>query len=180
MTLGMARRVAGDLAGGLTGPRVRAAARGIRRLLGVSGIGLADLSGTVEWAGHSPSGVDTTSLVETVLHTEVRAGRLPVVALPLHVRDELEGVLVVAGARRMSPVREVADWVSSALERTRLDALADQAAQLELRALRAEISPLRVQRVDRHRVAGAVGPGPVAGADAGLRGLHAVQLGPPW
>jgi two-component system LytT family sensor kinase len=141
MTLGMARRVAGDLAGGLTGPRVRAAARGIRRLLGVTGIGLADLSGTVEWAGHSPAGVDTTSLVETVMHTEVRAGRLPVVALPLHVRDELEGVLVVAGARRMSPVREVADWVSSALERTRLDSLADQAAQLELRALRAEISP---------------------------------------
>lgn len=140
-TLGMARRVAGDLAGGLSGPRVRAAARGIRRLLGVSAIGLADLSGTVEWAGSSPPGVDVGALVDNVLHNEVKAGRLPVVALPLHVRDELVGVLVVVGARRMSSVREVADWVSSALERTRLDALADQAAQAELRALRAEISP---------------------------------------
>jgi two-component system LytT family sensor kinase len=140
-TLGVARRVAGDLAGGLSGPRVRAAARGIRRLLGVDGIGLADLSGTVEWAGHSPSGVDTTALVESVLHNEVRAGRLPVVAVPLHTRDELSGVLVVAGATRMGAVREVADWISDALERTRLDALADQAAQAELRALRAEISP---------------------------------------
>ncbi|TCO48884.1 sensor histidine kinase [Actinocrispum wychmicini] len=138
VTLGTARRIAGDLAGGLSGPRVRAAARGIRRLLGVAGIGLADLTGTVEWAGSPPSDVDIAALVEDVLHREVKAGRPPVVALPLLVRDELAGVLVVAGAHRMSAVREVADWVSSALERTRLDALADQA---ELRALRAEISP---------------------------------------
>ncbi len=138
-TLAVARRVAADLAGGLSGPRVRAAARGIRRLLSVTAVGLADLSGNVEWAGAEPEGA--AALVDSALHNEVRAGRLPVVALPLHVRDELAGALVVCGARRMSPVREVADWVSSALERTRLDALADQAAAAELRALRAEISP---------------------------------------
>jgi two-component system LytT family sensor kinase len=138
-TLAVARRVAADLAGGLSGPRVRAAARGIRRLLGADAVGLADLPGTVEWAGQPPDGV--AALVDNVLHNEVKAGRLPVVALPLQVRDELAGVLVVSGARRLSAVREVADWVSSALERTRLDALADQAAAAELRALRAEISP---------------------------------------
>jgi two-component system LytT family sensor kinase len=140
-TLGLARRVADDLAGGLSGPRVRAAARGIRRLLGVDGVGLANLSGRLVWAGRSPAGVDTGALVEDVLHRETKVGRLPVVAVPLHMRDEPAGVLVVSGARRMSGVREVADWIDDALERTRLEGLAEQAAQAELRALRAEISP---------------------------------------
>ncbi|MBE1462927.1 sensor histidine kinase [Kibdelosporangium phytohabitans] len=140
-TLGVARRVAGDVAGGLSGPRVRAAVRGVRRLLDADGAGLADLTGRLEWVGQTPSGVDVMSLVEDVLHRETKAGRLPTVALPLHARDELSGVLVVAGASRMGPVRDVADWISDALERTRLEAMADQAAQAELRALRAEISP---------------------------------------
>jgi two-component system, LytTR family, sensor kinase len=141
VTLGVARRVANELAGGLAGPRVRAAARGIRRLLGVDGVGVADLAGNIEWAGQPPDYVDTGALVDNVLHSETKAGRLPVVAVPLHSRDELAGVLVVSGATKMAAVREVADWVSDALERTRLEGLADQAAQAELRALRAEISP---------------------------------------
>ncbi|HEY0640917.1 MAG TPA: histidine kinase, partial [Pseudonocardiaceae bacterium] len=62
-------------------------------------------------------------------------------ALPLHVHGELAGVLLVAGAVRPAAVREVAAWVTEALERGRLEASADAAAQAELRALRAEISP---------------------------------------
>jgi two-component system LytT family sensor kinase len=137
-TLGVARRVAGELAGGLSGPRLRAAVRGVRRLLGVDGVGLADLSGQLEWVGPD---VDTAVLVDNVLHSETRAGRLPTVAVPLYARDELAGVLVVSGASRMAPVREIADWIGDALERNRLESLADQAAAAELRALRAEISP---------------------------------------
>ncbi|SMD21676.1 sensor histidine kinase [Kibdelosporangium aridum] len=139
--LGVARRVADDLAGGLSGPRVRAAARGVRRLLEVDGVGLADLSGRLVWVGQAPTGVDVMALVEDVLHSETKAGRLPTVAQPLHARDELAGVLVVAGASRMSPVRQMADWISDALERSRLEAIADQVAQSELENLRAEISP---------------------------------------
>jgi two-component system LytT family sensor kinase len=63
------------------------------------------------------------------------------VALPLHVFDELVGVLVVVGAAKRSAIREATAWVVEALERGRLEASAEQAAQAELRALRAEISP---------------------------------------
>jgi two-component system LytT family sensor kinase len=61
--------------------------------------------------------------------------------LPLHVRDELCGVLVVAGRAARGAVREVAAWIVEALERGQLEASAELAAQAELRALRAEISP---------------------------------------
>src|SRR3712207_2344901 len=104
-TLGVARRVAGDLAGGLSRSRVRAAVRGIRRLLGVEGVGLADLSGQLVSVGRLAAEVPV--LVDNVLHTETKSGRLPTVAVPLHSRDELVGVLVVTGADRMGPVREV-------------------------------------------------------------------------
>jgi two-component system LytT family sensor kinase len=140
-TLGVARHVADELKDGLTGPRVRAAARGLRRLLDVDGVGLADLSGITVWAGSPPAGDAGGELVKQVLHTEERAGRPPLVALPLHVEDELLGVLVVVGEVRRSAVREVAGWIVEALERGRLEASAEQAAQAELRALRAEISP---------------------------------------
>jgi two-component system LytT family sensor kinase len=140
-TLGLARRVAYQLADGLTGPRARSAVRGLRRLLGVPAVGLADLSGAAEWAGHPPGADQTTALVETVLRTESKAGRPPLTACPVHVHDELAGVLLVAGTPRPAAVRETVRWVAEALERARLHASADRAAQAELRALRAEMSP---------------------------------------
>ncbi|MGQ0842394.1 histidine kinase [Actinokineospora sp.] len=139
--LGAARAIADDLADGLAGVRVRAAARGIRRLLGADGVGLADLSGRPVWAGPLPPGTRWVALVDEVLHTETRAGRPPLLAVPLHVHDELTGVLVVAGPTRLAAVREVGEWIVAALERARLEASAEYAAQAELRALRAEISP---------------------------------------
>jgi two-component system LytT family sensor kinase len=140
--LSMARHIAGELKDGLSGPGVRSAARGIRRLLSVDFVGLADLSGTVIWAPAEPTFYeDAGKLVEAVLHNETREGRSPLVAVPLHVHDELAGVLVVAGATRRAAIREAAAWVVAALERGRLEASAEQAAQAELRALRAEISP---------------------------------------
>ncbi|SFQ58848.1 two-component system, LytT family, sensor kinase [Amycolatopsis arida] len=136
--LATARHLADDLADGLAGPRARAAARGVRRLLGADGAGLADVSGRLVTVGRLP---DAATLVEKVLHTESRAGRGAVVALPLLVHDELAGVLVVAGGVGLSAVREVAGVVVAALERAHLEASAEHAAQAELRALRAEISP---------------------------------------
>jgi two-component system LytT family sensor kinase len=138
-TLAVARHVAGELREGLSGRGVRAAARGVRRLLDADGVGLADLSGNPVWAGAIPTGAGP--LVQQVLETETRAARPPVVALPLHVQDELAGVLVVYGDARRGAVREAAALVVDALERGRLEASAEQAAQAELRALRAEISP---------------------------------------
>jgi two-component system LytT family sensor kinase len=51
------------------------------------------------------------------------------------------GVLIVAGKTRMAAAREAAALIVHALERGRLEASADRAAQTELRALRAEILP---------------------------------------
>ncbi len=136
-----ARHIAEDLADGIAGARTANAARGIRRLLGAEGVGIADLSGRPVWSGKLPTGTRWLALLDEVLHTETRAGRPPVTAMPLHVHDELTGVLVVHGAARLGAVREVADWIMAALERARLEASAEYAAQAELRALRAEISP---------------------------------------
>ena len=138
--LALARKVAADLREGLTGPRVAVAARGIRRILQADAVVLADLTGTVHWAGTPHPGA--AELIEQVLRTETRAGHPGLSAVPLHVQDELAGVLVVADGRvAQRAVREVAAWVTEALQRGRLEASADVAAQAELRALRAEISP---------------------------------------
>lgn len=140
-TLETARHVAEDLVDGLSGPRVRSAARGIRRLLAADAVGLADLSGELVVVGTMPPDVEVATMVEHVLHTEHRCKRAEVVALPLIVHDELAGVLVVAGTARMTALREVAHLSEVALERGRLEASAEEAAEAELRALRAEISP---------------------------------------
>ncbi len=140
-TLRVARRVADDLAHGLAGTTIENAARGMRHILEVDAVGLADLSGSVRWSGGLLAQESADSLVADVLHTETRSGRPPLVAMPLHVRDELVGVLVVVGQVHLSDVRESARWVMHALERARLEASAEQAARSELRALRAEISP---------------------------------------
>ncbi|GLZ42371.1 histidine kinase [Actinokineospora sp. NBRC 105648] len=139
--LGLARAVGDDLADGLAGSRVRSAARGARKLLGAEAVGLVDLSGRPTWAGRVPSGTRWPALVDQVLHTETDAGRPPLRAVPLHVHDELAGVLVVAGPTRRAALREVRELLVAALERARLEASAEHAAQAELRALRAEISP---------------------------------------
>jgi two-component system, LytTR family, sensor kinase len=139
-TLAVCRQIAADLREGIGGPRARTAARGARRLLGADAVGLADLSGEVQWSGPPPEAA--AELVDKVLRSEERAAAPGLSAEPLYVHDELAGVLVVAGqGLRASAVREVAAWVTEALERGRLEASADVARQAELRALRAEISP---------------------------------------
>jgi len=139
--LAAGRRVGADLRAGLDGPGVPAATRGLHRLLGADAVGLGGLREGPVWSGRPPDPDLVGRLVEHVLRTDSRAARGHLVALPVHARDELVGVLVVQGDVAASAVREAAEWVGEALDRARLERSADVAEQAELRALRAEISP---------------------------------------
>lgn len=139
--LAEARRVAIELRAGLDGPGVGAAARGLRRLLDADAVGLAGVDADVAWSGRLGDPEAAVELVERVLRTDTRAASGRVVALPVHARDELVGVLVVEGDVGTADAREAAAWVGEALDRARLETSADVAEQAELRALRAEISP---------------------------------------
>ncbi|GAA1843262.1 histidine kinase [Pseudonocardia ailaonensis] len=136
--------IAADLRGGLgaaadLGPDpVARAARRLRSLLGARAVGLAQLHGEPAWAGRPGSAAD---LVEQVRKDGHRATAKEAVALPLVVRGEPAGVLVVVGEVGRGAARRAADWVVEALERSRLEASAAAAAEAELKALRAEISP---------------------------------------
>ncbi|WP_211302755.1 sensor histidine kinase [Allonocardiopsis opalescens] len=139
--LSAARGVVGDLRDGLAGSGARRAARRMRRLLGARGLALADLAGSLAWAGRPAGDTEVKALIDAVLHAEAASGRPPLVAEPLFANGELAGALVVAGPVRPASVRKAAAWVADALDRCRLETSAEQAAQAELRALRAEISP---------------------------------------
>lgn len=139
--LAAARSVRERLKDGLGGPGSRAAARGLRRLLGAEGLALADLSGTPIWSGRLAEHANTAPLIDAVLRNEAPSGRAPLAALPLLANEELAGALVVHGDVPAQAAREAAALVSDALERARLEATAERAAQAEFRALRAEISP---------------------------------------
>ena len=99
------------------------------------------LHGELVWAGRPADEPRAERLAGTVLATDSKATADGVVALPVHVREELAGVLVVTGPVAPAAVREAALWVGEALERARLEESAAVAEQAELRALRAEISP---------------------------------------
>jgi two-component system LytT family sensor kinase len=138
--------IAADLRGGLA-PRatdlgadpVLRATRRLRALLGADAVGLADLHGDPAWAGRPPA--EAAGLIDEVRRDGHRAAAGSVVALPLLVRGEPAGVLVVAGEMARGAARRAAEWVAEALERGRLEASAEAAERAELRALRAEISP---------------------------------------
>ena len=86
--------IATALRDGLTAPAASGAARRLRALLDADAVGLVDLDGARTWAGRE---VTDDTLVDEVLRTDRRAARGDVAALPLRVRDEPAGVLVVAG-----------------------------------------------------------------------------------
>lgn len=135
------RRIAAELRGGLDGPGAVVAARELRRLLDVASVGLGGLEGEVVWGGRPSDARAAKAVVEGVLRTDSRHRRADLVAVPVHARDELMGVLVVQGRLSTEQVREAAAWVGESLERARLEASAGVAEAAELRALRAEISP---------------------------------------
>ncbi|GAA1263227.1 histidine kinase [Pseudonocardia aurantiaca] len=138
-SLAAGRRVAAQLRGGAGG--TGAAVRGLRRLLDAEAVAFGGLHGELVWAGHPADDPRAERLAGTVLATDSKATADGMVALPVHVREELAGVLVVTGPVAPAAVREAALWVGEALERARLEESAAVAEQAELRALRAEISP---------------------------------------
>jgi two-component system, LytTR family, sensor kinase len=139
--LATGRRIAAALRDGTAGAGVPVAVRGLRRLLDADAVGLGGLHGELTWAGQPPDLDAAAELADKALRGDTRAGGRGLVALPVHARSELAGVLVVAGPVPAAAVREAAQWVGDALERARLEASAQVAEQAELRALRAEISP---------------------------------------
>jgi two-component system, LytTR family, sensor kinase len=132
--------IAAGLRDGLAAPAAVTAARRLRDLLGADAVGLADLAGGRAWVGPADAAA-VDALVADVLRTARRGAQDGVQALPLRVRDEPAGVLVVAGPVPAAAARQAAAWVADALRRGRLEASAEAAEQAELRALRAEISP---------------------------------------
>lgn len=139
--LAAAQRITADLRDGLTGPRARRATHALRRLFGVPGLGLTDLSGSLLWSGRPGPDDTVAKVLDSVLHTEEAGSAPDVLVLPLHVHDELAGALLVVGDTRGAVAGQAAELVVEALERGRLEASAEQAQQAELRALRAEMSP---------------------------------------
>jgi two-component system, LytTR family, sensor kinase len=132
--------IAAGLRDGPAAPAAAGAVRRLRALLELDAVGLLDLDGARSWAG--PTDVAPVDvLVAEVLRTHRRCVRDDVQALPLRVRGEPAGVLIVVGSLPASVARQAAAWVADALHRGRLEASADAAEQAELRALRAEISP---------------------------------------
>jgi two-component system LytT family sensor kinase len=140
-TLAEGRRIAAGLRGGIAGSGSGTAARRLRRLLDADAVALGGLHGELAWAGRPADPAVAAGLADRVLCTDTRATGHGTVALPVHARDELAGVLVVVGDVPASAVREAALWVGEALDRARLEESAGVAEQAELRALRAEISP---------------------------------------
>ena len=130
--------IATALRDGLAVPAATGAARRLRALLDADAVGLVDLDGARTWAGRADA---DDALVDEGLRTDRRTARGDVAALPLRVRDEPAGVLVVVGPVPDAAARKAAAFVADALHRGRLESSAEAAEQAELRALRAEISP---------------------------------------
>ncbi|MFI1913203.1 sensor histidine kinase [Nocardia sp. NPDC020380] len=115
--LSVARQVAAHLSEGPAGAGGRAAARRLRWLLGVHAVGLAGLSGTVEWSGRPVDEAAALELAAAAPHSEKFTGKPGLAAVPLIVDHEVTGVLVVDGPSAGKAVREAAWLVENALER---------------------------------------------------------------
>jgi len=139
--LAAARRIGDDLKDGLTSPAARRAATGLRRLFDLPGAGLVDVTAASVWSGPLPPDKLVVPVIVEVLQSEEPVHTDDLFALPLHVHDELAGALVVVKPVKNKVAQQAAEFVAEALVRGRLEASADQAAQAELRALRAEMSP---------------------------------------
>ncbi|MGN6600685.1 MAG: sensor histidine kinase [Actinomycetes bacterium] len=159
-TLHTASLAAPALRGGLTTNGAARAAPHLRALLGTPALAMTDTSRLVVWDGtaehhagdvltHAASAL-STGRSEVLGHTAVACAdpscpvRAAVVA-PLVVEENVVGALVgyapvvVAGQARA--VSELARWVSGQLELAELDRSRARAAEAEVRALRAQISP---------------------------------------
>ena len=137
-TLGHVRRLAANLAEGLSGPGAAAAVQRLRRMLGVRSVGLSDPNANLTWSGDSG---DAAAVLHRALRSERNVTEGPLTAAPLTLDGAVAGVLLVDGPIPGKALKEVVLLVEYLLEHGRLQESAERAARSELRALRAEISP---------------------------------------
>jgi two-component system, LytTR family, sensor kinase len=136
------------------------AARPLRRLLGSAALAISDGDRLLAWDGegahHGPKTLDLARPVvstgrvavvgQTELHCDdadcaIRAG----IIVPIVIGDDVAGTLGAFGASvgvgTIRAATEVAQWVAVQLELGELDRSRPRAAEAEVRALRAQISP---------------------------------------
>ncbi|MBI4941999.1 MAG: histidine kinase [Actinobacteria bacterium] len=159
-TLHTAGLAAPHLREGLTPTGASRAAKHLRTLLGTSAVALTDAGSTLAWDGagnhHAPqASVHAAEVLRTgrsvVLEgPEVFCGSVdcPIrtaVVSPVTSEDRVVGALIAYGpetnAGLVRATDEVARWVSAQVELADLDQSRSRAAEAELRALRAQISP---------------------------------------
>jgi two-component system LytT family sensor kinase len=163
-TLHTASLAAPPLRAGLNADSARRAGRHLRALLDVPALAVTDPSGTVlAWDGPAGEpGHDHRAGAPAHAGRAVAAGRVEIVGpgdppcgadcplrqgvvAPLIVAGRPEGVLAVyapqASTGLVRATTEVAHWVSSQLELAELDRSRAAAAEAQVRALRAQISP---------------------------------------
>jgi two-component system LytT family sensor kinase len=153
-TLHLASRAAKHLRGDMTGTDAARAAKQLRALLGADTLALVIAGGPVAVDGDET----LTAAAERLADEAVASGRPQVerrvpapsgetdaAAAPIRAGDEVVGAVVAFSPRvRAGLVRatgEVAEWVAAQVELGELDASRAALAELEVRALRAQISP---------------------------------------
>ncbi|MQY11401.1 hypothetical protein SRB5_15170 [Streptomyces sp. RB5] len=159
-TLHTASLAAPPLRAGLGTDSARRSVKHLRALLGTPALALTDAAGEVlVWDGREADqhAAGVPELARQALHSgRTVAARIDAcerldcqlrhaVVVPLAVAGRMEGALAVYAAQSSAgTVRaadEVAGWVSTQLELAELDRSRAAAAEAELRALRAQISP---------------------------------------
>lgn len=158
-TLHIASQAAPSLRAGLTEAGAQRAVKHLRALLGVPAVGITDRFTTLALdgvgdkqraavVGHAQAALDSGSAVvigadrAREVSQMFRAG----IAAPLTSEDVVIGALVAytadpAGPAMMRAVEEVAAFVSGQLDLAELDRSRARAAEAEVKALRAQISP---------------------------------------
>jgi two-component system LytT family sensor kinase len=153
-TLHLASRAAKHLSGDMTETDAARAAKQLRAMLGADTLALVMAGGPVAVDGDET----LVAAAERLADEAVASGRAQVerrvpapwgetvaAAAPIRAGDEIVGAVVAFAPRvRAGLVRatgEVAEWVAAQVELGELDASRTALAELEVRALRAQISP---------------------------------------
>ncbi|MYV90149.1 histidine kinase [Streptomyces sp. SID1034] len=157
-TLHTASLAAPPLRAGLTAEAARKSARGLRSLLGTDALCLTDREAILTWdgAGEQHHSAQVLDQVRALLDTgRDKAFALScddldcplrwAVAVPLTVDDRVLGTLIAYAPRESAVLAraagEVGRWVSVQLELAELDRSRTRLIEVEIKALRAQISP---------------------------------------
>ncbi|GAA4834460.1 histidine kinase [Luteimicrobium xylanilyticum] len=157
-TLHTASLMAAAFRDGLTPASAENSVRHLRTLVGAHAVALTDTTNLLAWDGDATHRADAQALAvagaahgrtDVVGHRELACDApcpvRHVVVSPLTVDDVVVGTLQVyapdAQAALVRATTELADWVSTQLERGELELSRSRLVEAELRALRAQISP---------------------------------------